>query len=117
MTVPTAPPPAFDYVGGNPELDALLAEEERAKSELDAAKERHKELADRLKAAFTSVLQATPDPAPFNRYNVRVPGQAPRQLAWRTTRRINTNALKAEQPGIYQAYSKEAGAWYWERVK
>lgn len=120
MTTPQpAPPPAFDYVGGNAELDALLAAENEAKQAADAAKERHDALKDRVKAALTSVLYQGGAAAatPYQRYNIRVPGQPARLLSWVTSRRVVTASLKARYPEVYEECSSVTGTWKLERVK
>jgi hypothetical protein len=122
---PQAPPAVFTYAGGNAELDALLAAEETAKIELDAAKARHDELAERLKAAFTAVTRPTAPgdgvvqapSTPYERYTISVPGQAKRSIVWRVQRRINSQALKAALPEVYETYSQAKGSWYLERAK
>lgn len=124
MTTPAqAPPtrlPAFEYVGGVAELDALLAAEDAAKLEMDAAKARHEELKDRVKAALTAVMYQPGGAAaatPYSRYNIRVPGQIARSLTWSTTRRVVTAQLKSRYPGVYEECSNETGTWKLERVK
>jgi hypothetical protein len=54
---------------------------------------------------------------PYPAYRISVPGQVARSLKWTTSRRLNTEALKAEQPLIYQTYSKESGTWKLERQR
>jgi len=126
----TAPPPAapstYDYVGGNPELDQLLAMEADLYDKSKAIGEQLSEVKDRIKTALTSVTHqpwirdlgpGQPTPTPFERYRIAVPGFATRVLRWKTSRRIDTKRLKAEQPGLYEAYSKESGAWFLERER
>ena len=120
MTTPVPAPPAFDYVGGDANLDALLAMEDFAKLEADAAKERHEELKARIKVALTAVTYqpgGVEAAQPYRRYNIRVPGQAPRLLSWVTSRRVVTASLKSRYPEVYEECSNVTGTWKLERAK
>lgn len=121
--VPAAPS-TYDYVGGNPELDQLLAVEDALYVEAADLERRQKEIKDRIKVALTSVTRPvspnvdTPfSPQPYERYRIAVAGAAVRVLRWKVSRRIDSTRLKREQPGLYAAYSKSSGAWYLEREK
>lgn len=107
-------PPTFDYVGGTPELDQLLAMEDDLNTKAKAIKEQLDEVKDRIKLALTSV-QHKPFPnapgQPFERYRIAIPGAVVRVLKWKTSRRLDTPALRRDHPDIYAAYAKSSGAW------
>lgn len=133
--LPAPPPPeqtpsTYDYVGGNPELDQLLAMEEDLYAQAKAVERRQEEVKDRIKIALTSVTRTVRVPVydgqadraetrqePYERYRIALAGQVARVLRWKVSRRINTSALKKALPDVYAAYSKASGAWYLERDK
>lgn len=129
MTTPpgTATPEApttFDYVGGDPALDQLLAIEDMLHAELASTKERLEEVKARIKVALTAHTRPVTDPRtgatsmqPYPAYRIAVPGQVARSLTWKTSRRLDTPAFKGDHPDLYAQYSKEGGTWTLERVK
>jgi hypothetical protein len=121
---PPAAPETYDYVGGTPALDQLLAIEDHLHAEQKALEKKLEDVKARIKASLTTITRPVRDPEtgaitnqPYPAYRISVPGQVARALKWTTSRRLNTEALKAEQPGIYATYSKESGTWKLERVK
>jgi hypothetical protein len=121
---PPAAPETFDYVGGTPEIDQLLAIEEQLYAEKGRTEERLKEVQARIKAALTSVTRPVQDPRtgavtnqPYPAYRIAVPGQIARSLKWTTSRRLDTTAFKGDHPDIYATYVKESGTWKLERAK
>jgi len=122
-TLPAAPE-TFDYVGGTPELDQLLAIEDDLYVKADAIKKQIEDVKARIKASLTTITRPVRDPAtgaitnqPYPAYRIAVPGQVARALKWRTSRRLNTEAFKGDHPDLYLAYSKEGGSWTLERIK
>jgi len=119
--LPAPPPPeqstasTYDYVGGHPELDQLLAMEEDLYTQAKDLERRQGEIKDRIKIALTSVTR--PDRTPYERYRIALPGAVARVLRWKVSRRIDTPRLKKALPDVYAAYSKASGAWYLEREK
>jgi hypothetical protein len=133
--LPAPPPPeqtpsTYAYVGGNPELDQLLAMEVDLYAQAKDLERRQEEVKDRIKIALTSVTRPVTTPVydgqadvpttvnrPYERYRIALPGQVARVLRWKVSRRINTPALKKALPDVYAAYSEASGAWYLEREK
>jgi hypothetical protein len=121
---PPEAPATFDYVGGDPELDQLLAIEDLLHAELASTKERLDEVKKRIKVALTAHTRPVTDPRtgqitqqPYPAYRISVPGQVARALTWATSRRLNTEAFKGDHPDLYAEYSKEGGTWKLERVR
>lgn len=112
---PPANPPAFDYVGGTPELDQLLAIEADLYVKRKAIEEQLKDVQARIKGMLTVVMIAPGQP--YQRYRIAIPGAVVRELKWTTSRRLNTPAFKADHPDLYAAYSQETGTWKLERAK
>jgi hypothetical protein len=123
-TAPPEAPATFDYVGGDPTLDQLLAIEDMLHAEAKATEERLDEVKKRIKVALTAHTRPVTDPQtgttsmqPYPAYRIAVPGQAARSLTWKTSRRLNTPAFREDHPDLYEQYSKEGGTWTLERAK
>jgi len=109
-------PTTFDYVGGTPELDQLLAMEDDLYTKAKAIEEQLKEVKDRIKIALTSRTRPGSS-TPFDRYRIGIPGAVARVLRGKVSRRVNTPVLKSRYPEIYDECSTSGGAWYLEREK
>lgn len=123
-TAPPEAPATYDYVGGDPTLDQLLAIEDMLHAELASTKERLDEVKARIKVALTAHTRPVTDPRtgqtsmqPYPAYRISVPGQVARSLTWATSRRLDTTAFKGDHPDLYAQYAKESGTWKLERVK
>lgn len=112
---PPEAPPVYTYVGGTPELDQLLAMEDDLYTKSKAIAEQLDEVKERIKVALTSV-QLAPGRS-YQRYRIALPGAAVRLLSWTVSRRLNTPALRADHPDIYEEYVREGGAWKLERER
>lgn len=102
-------PPTFDYVGGTPELDQLLAMEDDLHTKAKAIKDQLDEVKDRIKLALT-VVSIAPG-RPYERYRIAIPGAVVRVLKWKTSKRLDTPALRRDHPEVYAQYAKTSGAW------
>lgn len=112
---PPEAPPVYTYVGGTPELDQLLAMEDDLYTKSKAIEEQLTEVKERIKVALTSV-QLAPGRS-YQRYRIALPGVAVRLLSWTVSRRLNTPALRADHPDIYEEYVREGGTWKLERER
>lgn len=97
-------------------LDALLRQYDDAKDAADAAAERLKDVADRIKSELT--VRTGPDGAPFDLYRAEGPElRKPLRLKWVVTNRFDTAAFRRLHPETAEQYTTPTGAWRLERER
>jgi hypothetical protein len=98
--------PPVVAAGPGSRLEALLAEYERLKPLVDAARARLKAITDAVKVEGTA---AAPD---ASRVDITSPVlSTPLRLQARTSWRMDTKRMKAEDPLLYVRYAYQSTAW------
>jgi hypothetical protein len=103
-----APPDALPVVAAEPgsRLESLLAEYERLKPLVDAAAAQLKTITDGIKTEATTAAPDTP------KVDITSPVlAAPLRLQAKTSWRLDTRRMKAENPLLYVTYAYESTAW------
>jgi hypothetical protein len=111
------PPHQYNANGWAPELDALLAQYDRVKDEMDDAKKRMDALTLSIKAAATAIL-TQPDGQPYPKYEFNAPElRATVKLTWTLSDRFDTKGFRAANPDEAQRWTKTSGTWRLERQR
>lgn len=90
-------------------LSALLAEYEQAKPAADEAEKRLKTITDAIKAELTAAAPGATE--------IDVAGHVPVHLSGREEWRLDTKALKAEDPQTYVRFARKSTKWVLTRAK